>query len=92
MKTRLHDDTVLARHNLTADEYGLIVKLVGREPNLTELGLFSAMWSEHCSYKSSKVFLKTRAMSSEIEGGKSVDTDFPWTPSWRMRRGAFSPA
>ncbi len=59
MKTRLHDDTVLARHNLTADEYGLIVKLVGREPNLTELGLFSAMWSEHCSYKSSKVFLKT---------------------------------
>jgi phosphoribosylformylglycinamidine synthase II len=54
----LHDDAVLAQHNLTRDEYGLIAKLIGREPNLTELGIFSAMWSEHCSYKSSKVFLK----------------------------------
>ncbi len=54
----LHDDAVFAQHNLTRDEYALIVKLIGREPNLTELGIFSAMWSEHCSYKSSKVFLK----------------------------------
>ncbi|MBN1939863.1 MAG: phosphoribosylformylglycinamidine synthase subunit PurL [Candidatus Aminicenantes bacterium] len=54
----LHDDAVLARHNLTRGEYDLIAKLIGREPNLTELGIFSAMWSEHCSYKSSKVFLK----------------------------------
>jgi len=59
MNTRLHDDKVLALHNITADEYDLITKLVGREPNLTELGIFSAMWSEHCSYKSSKVHLKT---------------------------------
>jgi len=58
MKTRLHDDKVLAHHNLTSDEYDLITNLVGREPNLTELGIFSAMWSEHCSYKSSKVHLK----------------------------------
>jgi len=58
MNTPLHDDKVLARHNLTRDEYDLITRLVGREPNLTELGIFSAMWSEHCSYKSSKVYLK----------------------------------
>ena len=58
MKARRHDDEVLAHHNLTADEYDLITKLVGREPNLTELGIFSAMWSEHCSYKSSRVYLK----------------------------------
>jgi phosphoribosylformylglycinamidine synthase II len=58
MKPPLHDDKVLARHNLTRGEYDLIVRLVGREPNLTELGIFSAMWSEHCSYKSSKLHLK----------------------------------
>jgi phosphoribosylformylglycinamidine synthase len=50
---------VLARHNLTPGEYERIVASLGREPNLTELGLFSVMWSEHCSYKSSKSHLKT---------------------------------
>ena len=50
---------VLARHNLTAEEYERIVALLGREPNATELGLFSVMWSEHCSYKSSRIHLKT---------------------------------
>jgi phosphoribosylformylglycinamidine synthase II len=52
------DAKTLSRHNVTLEEYDLIVRLVGREPNLTELGIFSAMWSEHCSYKSSKVHLK----------------------------------
>lgn len=50
---------VLAQHNLKPDEYDRIVALLGREPNLTELGLFSVMWSEHCSYKSSRIHLKT---------------------------------
>jgi phosphoribosylformylglycinamidine synthase len=50
---------VLAEHNLTAEEYERIVKALGREPNRTELGLFSVMWSEHCSYKSSKIHLRT---------------------------------
>jgi phosphoribosylformylglycinamidine synthase len=50
---------LLAQHNLTAEEYERIVKALGREPNLTELGLFSVMWSEHCSYKSSRIHLKT---------------------------------
>ncbi|MBE9554995.1 MAG: phosphoribosylformylglycinamidine synthase II, partial [Proteobacteria bacterium] len=48
-----------AEHGLSGDEYALILKIMGREPNITELGVFSAMWSEHCSYKSSKVWLKT---------------------------------
>ncbi|MGH7369410.1 MAG: phosphoribosylformylglycinamidine synthase subunit PurL [Candidatus Methylomirabilaceae bacterium] len=48
---------LLASHGLTPEEYGRILTLLGREPNLTELAIFSAMWSEHCSYKSSKVHL-----------------------------------
>jgi len=52
-------DDVLLRHNLTREEYDRIVRLLGREPNPTEIGLFSVMWSEHCSYKSSKVHLRT---------------------------------
>ena len=53
------DSATLQRHGVTPDEYARIVELVGREPNLLELGLFSVMWSEHCSYKSSRVHLKT---------------------------------
>jgi len=49
---------ILARHNVTDEEYQRIVQVLGRQPNLTELGIFSVMWSEHCSYKSSKVHLK----------------------------------
>jgi phosphoribosylformylglycinamidine synthase II len=47
-----------AEHGLTAEEYARIQKILGREPNFTELGVFSVMWSEHCSYKSSKVHLR----------------------------------
>ncbi len=53
------DSHVLERHGLKGDEYDRIVAFMGREPNLTELGIFSVMWSEHCSYKSSRVHLKT---------------------------------
>ena len=53
------DSTVLDRHGIKPDEYERIQQLMGREPNLLELGLFSVMWSEHCSYKSSRVHLKT---------------------------------
>jgi phosphoribosylformylglycinamidine synthase len=49
---------ILAQHNVTEDEYKKILEILGREPNLTELGMFSVMWSEHCSYKSSRVHLK----------------------------------
>ncbi len=51
-------EEILRLHNLTWEEYERIVALIGREPNLTELGIFSLMWSEHCSYKSSKIHLR----------------------------------
>lgn len=57
---------VVAEHGLSEDEYRTILNVLGREPNLTELGIFSVMWSEHCSYKSSKVWLKT------------LPTEAPW--------------
>ena len=49
---------LIEEHGLTQEEYQLILKILGREPTITELGIFSVMWSEHCSYKSSKVHLK----------------------------------
>src|SRR5262245_16314855 len=49
---------LIRSHGLTDEEYDRIVKLLGREPSFTELGIFSVMWSEHCSYKSSKVHLR----------------------------------
>jgi phosphoribosylformylglycinamidine synthase subunit PurL len=57
---------LVAEHGLTPQEYARILELIGREPTLTELGIFSAMWNEHCSYKSSKVHLKT------------LPTEAPW--------------
>ncbi len=48
-----------AEHGLSEAEFARVIEILGREPNLLELGIFSVMWSEHCSYKSSKVWLKT---------------------------------
>ena len=56
----------VAEHGLSEEEYGRILDILGRPPNLTELGIFSAMWSEHCSYKSSKKWLRT------------LPTEAPW--------------
>ncbi|MGB1548003.1 MAG: phosphoribosylformylglycinamidine synthase subunit PurL [Alphaproteobacteria bacterium] len=50
---------IAAQHGLSAEEYDKVLDIMGRVPNLTELGIFSVMWSEHCSYKSSKRWLKT---------------------------------
>ena len=50
---------LIAQHGLKPDEYERIVKLIGRVPSFTELGIFSAMWNEHCSYKSSRIHLRT---------------------------------
>ena len=50
---------IVDNHGVKKDEYKKIISLLGREPNLLELGIFSAMWNEHCSYKSSKKYLKT---------------------------------
>ncbi|MDC0418820.1 phosphoribosylformylglycinamidine synthase subunit PurL [Pelagibacteraceae bacterium] len=51
-------NTIVEKHGLKPDEYSKIKELIGREPNLLELGIFSAMWNEHCSYKSSRIHLK----------------------------------
>src|ERR687890_818328 len=63
--SRLAPETV-AEHGLSPEEYERILKALGREPNLVELGIFSVMWSEHCSYKSSRIHLK------------KLPTEAPW--------------
>ena len=50
---------LIENHGLNSEEYQLILEIIGREPTFTELGIFSAMWNEHCSYKSSKKWLRT---------------------------------
>jgi phosphoribosylformylglycinamidine synthase len=73
------DDQALERHGLTREEYERIVAALKREPTLTELGIFSVMWSEHCSYKSSRVHLKTlptdgpRVLQGPGENAGAVD-------------------
>ena len=57
--------SLVENHGLKLDEFEKIVEGLGREPNLTELGIFSAMWNEHCSYKSSKFWLKKLPTSGE---------------------------
>ena len=72
-------DATIAEHGLTADEYQRVLAILGREPNLTELGIFSVMWSEHCSYKSSRVHLRTlptegpRVLQGPGENAGAVD-------------------
>ena len=56
---------LLAQHGITADEYQRILGALGRTPSMTELGIYSVMWSEHCSYKSSRVHLKRLPTQSE---------------------------
>jgi phosphoribosylformylglycinamidine synthase subunit PurL len=57
---------LIAQHQLTPTEYQTIVRILGREPSYTELGIFSVMWSEHCSYKSSRVHLKKLPTRSKL--------------------------
>ena len=58
MKSKDHAPTIIEAHGLTSEEYNQIKKILDRIPNITELGIFSAMWNEHCSYKSSRKWLK----------------------------------
>ena len=58
MSTVAITSDLITQHQLTESEYAKIVAILGREPNYTELGIFSVMWSEHCSYKSSRLHLK----------------------------------
>jgi phosphoribosylformylglycinamidine synthase subunit PurL len=52
-------DALIASHGIKPEEYAEVLRIIGREPTFTELGIFSAMWNEHCSYKSSKKWLRT---------------------------------
>src|SRR3954467_5809221 len=81
---------VVAAHNLTQGEYARIVKLLGREPTFVELGVFSVMWSEHCSYKSSRVHLKRLPISGERvivppgENAGVVDVGDGWCAAFKI--------
>ena len=81
---------IVAQHNLTAEEYEKIKQIMGREPNMTELGVFSVMWSEHCSYKSSRVHLKRLPTSGERvivppgENAGVVDIGDDWCVAFKV--------
>src|SRR5689334_22478080 len=81
---------LLAQHNITPEEYERIKRLMGREPNLTELGIFSVMWSEHCSYKSSKVHLRRlptegeRLVQGPGENAGIVDIGDGWCAAFKI--------
>ncbi|HEX8423152.1 MAG TPA: phosphoribosylformylglycinamidine synthase subunit PurL [Pyrinomonadaceae bacterium] len=81
---------VISAHNLTGEEYARIVELMGREPTFVELGIFSVMWSEHCSYKSSRVHLKrlpTRNERVVVPPGENagvVDVGDGWCAAFKV--------
>ncbi|MBL8190446.1 MAG: phosphoribosylformylglycinamidine synthase II, partial [Acidobacteria bacterium] len=81
---------ILDQHNITPDEYERIKQLMGREPNFTELGIFSVMWSEHCSYKSSKVHLRRLPTTGDClvqgpgENAGIVDIGDGWCAAFKI--------
>jgi phosphoribosylformylglycinamidine synthase len=81
---------LIASHGLTPDEYARIEQILGRAPNYTELGIFSVMWSEHCSYKSSRVHLRTfpttgeRVIQGPGENAGVIDIGDGWVAAFKM--------
>ena len=81
---------IIATHNLTPEEFNRIKDLLGREPNLVELGVFSVMWSEHCSYKSSRIHLKRLPIAGERvivppgENAGVVDVGDGWCAAFKI--------
>jgi phosphoribosylformylglycinamidine (FGAM) synthase-like enzyme len=77
--TMIKEERIYATMGLTDDEFAMIENILGRLPNYTEIGLFSVMWSEHCSYKNSKPVLKKfptkgkRVLQGPGEGAGIVD-------------------
>ena len=73
------DQATIDAHGLSADEYQRLLEILGREPTITELGIFSVMWSEHCSYKSSRLHLRrlptegSRVVQGPGENAGAVD-------------------
>jgi phosphoribosylformylglycinamidine synthase II len=81
---------LLAQHSITADEYQRILSALGRVPSLTELGIYSVMWSEHCSYKSSRVHLKRlptksdRVVQGPGENAGIIDVGDGWACAFKI--------
>jgi phosphoribosylformylglycinamidine synthase II len=81
---------LLVRHSITPDEFDLILAALGRVPSLTELGIYSVMWSEHCSYKSSKVHLKRlptksdRVVQGPGENAGIIDVGDGWACAFKI--------
>ena len=81
---------LLAQHGITAEEYDRILKTLGRTPSLTELGIYSVMWSEHCSYKSSRVHLKRlptksdRVVQGPGENAGIIDVGDGWACAFKI--------
>src|SRR5262249_14363527 len=81
---------VIAEHGITPQEYEKIKSALGREPSLTELGIFSVMWSEHCSYKSSRVHLKRLPTRSKLvvqgpgENAGIIDIGDGWACAFKI--------
>src|SRR5262249_44864702 len=82
---------LVQRHGLTPDEFERIKKILGREPNFTELGIFSVMWSEHCSYKNSRKELKkfpTTGANILVKAGEEnagvVDIGDGWAVAFKI--------
>jgi phosphoribosylformylglycinamidine synthase II len=81
---------LLSQHGITADEYERILTALGRVPSLTELGIFSVMWSEHCSYKSSRVHLKRLPTKSDLvvqgpgENAGIIDVGDGWACAFKI--------
>jgi hypothetical protein len=84
-------DALVADHGLTPDEYARVLDVLGRTPTLTELGIFSVMWSEHCSYKSSRKHLRRlptsgpRVLQGPGENAGVVDVGDGWVSRSRWR-------
>jgi phosphoribosylformylglycinamidine synthase II len=81
---------LLAQHSITPDEYDRILKALGRVPSLTELGIYSVMWSEHCSYKSSRVHLRRlptksdRVVQGPGENAGIIDVGDGWACAFKI--------
>jgi phosphoribosylformylglycinamidine synthase len=82
---------IIAKHGITPDEYANICRILGREPNFTELGVFSVMWSEHCSYKNSKLELKKFPVTGPrvlVKAGEEnagvIDIGDGWAVAFKM--------
>src|SRR5437016_9845455 len=81
---------IIQQHGLTRDEYEKVVRILGREPSLTELGIFSVMWSEHCSYKSSRVHLRRlptkskRVVQGPGENAGVIDIGDGWACAFKI--------